>query len=41
MKPGNQPQTLLDHGSLGRIGTSFESRRHELVVDHDIGSHDV
>jgi hypothetical protein len=41
MKPGNQTQALLDHESLGRIETSFEGRGHELVVDYDIGSHDV
>jgi hypothetical protein len=41
MKPGNETQTFLDHRPFGRIGTGFERRRHELVVDHNIGSHDV
>jgi hypothetical protein len=41
MKLDNETQALLDHGSFGRIGTGFERCRHELVVDHDIGSHDV
>jgi len=41
MKPGNETQAFLDHGPFGRIGTGFERCRHELVVDHNIGSHDV
>jgi hypothetical protein len=41
MKPGNETQALLDHGPFGRIGAGLERCRHELVVDHDIGSHDV
>jgi hypothetical protein len=41
MKPGNETQAFLDYGPFCRIGSGFERCRHELVVDHDIGSHDV
>jgi hypothetical protein len=41
MKLSNQTQPFLDHGPFGRIGTRFERRRHQLVVDDNIGSHDV
>jgi hypothetical protein len=41
IKPRNETQTFLDHGPFGRIGTGFKGCRHEFVVDHDIGSHDV
>jgi hypothetical protein len=41
IKPRYETQTFLDHGPFGRIGTGFKGCRHEFVVDHNIGSHDV
>jgi hypothetical protein len=38
---GNETQTFLDHGPFGRIGAGFERCRHQLVINHNIGSHDV
>jgi hypothetical protein len=41
MKLDDETQAFLDNGPFGRIRTGFERRRHQLVVNHDIGSHDV
>jgi hypothetical protein len=41
MKPDDETQAFLDDRPFGRIRTGFKRRRHELVVDHDIGSHNV
>jgi hypothetical protein len=41
IEPGNETQTFLDHGPFGRIGAGFERCRHQLIVNHNIGSHDV
>jgi hypothetical protein len=37
----NETQTFLDHRPFGRIGAGFERCRHQLVINHNIGSHDV
>jgi hypothetical protein len=39
MKPDHQTQAFLDHGPFGRFRTGLESRRHQLVVNDNIGSH--
>jgi hypothetical protein len=41
MKPDNEAEAFLDHVPFGRFWTGFERRRHELVVDDNIGSHEI